>query len=848
MDGFLRDFRFAVRNMGRNPGLLAVVALSLGLGIGANTAIFTLLRAVVLRNLPVREPDRLVLFHWGAETWPGGLDQSGAGGPRQTPWRVSSRSLPFPFFRELAGHTSLFSAVFAFAPLGPSRQNITLAAGGSGERVDGEMVSGGFFSGLGVSAVAGRLITDADERDGAHVAVLGHEYWVRRFGADPGIVGASVTINSLPFTIVGVAPAGFFGVQPGRRPDVWVSMIDRAELAPWGFRPLDVASLFTVRDYWWAHVMARLRDDVDERQAQAVLDGAFQRFVADALPEVDRERPPHLGMEWAAGGLDLVRDDYERPLYILMGMVALVLLIACANVAVLLLARATTRRREFALRVSLGAPRARVVRQLITESLVLAAGGALLGLLCAGWTSRALMVLLPPKERPLVDVGPDPTVLVFTAGVAIAAAFLFGIVPALVGTRVDLLPALKQASSGTLAADRPGHRVWSAAFVIIQVALSLVLLMGAALFVRTLSNLHRQTLGLEPERFLVFGLDPTQNGYSGDRIVALYREILVRLQGLPGVESASAMRHRLFSGWVSSGAISVAGEPPNPAGTTLLSNGVGPGFARTLGLRVLAGRDLTWEDVGAGRRVALVNEAMAQHFFAGDAIGRSFNYGDKPDPSREYEIVGIVSNAKYSQVRGRDPRTAYVPYSANRATLKDLHIVLRTASSPLALVPSVRAAMHAIEPNVALVELDSLSNHMADSLWQEGLFARLATAFGALALTLACVGLYGTISYGVSRRRTEVAVRVALGARRGQILWMFLRQAVLLAAAGVAAGVPLTLWTSTFASSLLFNLAPRDPATLAVSAGILIGVASLAGYLPSRRATLIEPAAALKQE
>jgi predicted permease len=344
-------------------------------------------------------------------------------------------------------------------------------------------------------------------------------------------------------------------------------------------------------------------------------------------------------------------------------------------------------------------------------------------------------------------------------------------------------------------------------------------------------------------------MDPSQNGYSGDRLVALYEELLTSVHGVPGVEAVSAMRHRLFSGWVSSGPITIAGAPPHQAGTSMQSNGVGPEFAQTLGLRVLAGRDLTWADIRTKRRVAIVNEAMAQHFFVDThAIGSRFNYGDKPDPAREYEIVGVVSNARYSQVRGTHPRTAYVPYSANRASLKDLHIVVRTAGNPLTLISPVRAAVQAVEPNVAIVDLDSMSNHLAESLWQERLFARLTSAFGVLALTLACVGLYGTIAYGVGRRRTEIAVRMALGARRPQILWMFLRQALVLAIAGVAAGVPLTLWTSTFAAALLFDLTPRDPLTLAIAAVILIAVAGLAGYLPAHRATLIEPAAALKQD
>jgi predicted permease len=848
MDGFLRDLRFTVRNMGRSPGLALVIAASLALGIGANTAIFSLIRAVLMKSLPVQDPEQLVLLHWHADAWPRGLNQSGAGGPNNPAYRSASRSLAYPFFRALAKQTDTFAAVFAFAPLGSDRRNTTLAADGGAERVDGEMVSGEYFRGLGARAALGRLLSADDEQGAAQVAVLSHAYWSRRFGADAAILGRPITINHLPFTVVGVAAPGFFGVQPGRAPDVWVPMLNAAELVPWGFRPADTPSLLEVRGYWWAQVMARLRDGVDERAARTRVDALFQQFVPEALPRVDRAQMPHIGFEAGSGGLDTLKATYAGPLMLMMGMVGLVLLIACANVAVLLLSRAMARRREFALRLSLGAARARLIRQLLTESLLMAALGGALGVVCAGWTSRALLYLVPADRRPLLDAGVDGSTLAFAAAASIATAILFGLAPAVLATRVDLLPAMKQSGSGAVASEHPSHRLWSTGFVVVQIALSLVLLVGAALFVRTLTNLHRQPLGVDQDRLLVFGVDASQNGYTGDRLVALYSDLIKRLAALPGAEAASAARLRLFSGWVSNGAIRIPGSDPKPS-MNLNTNTVGPDFARTTGMRLLAGRDLDWSDVEGRRRVAVVNEEMARYFFGDlNVVGRRYSHGDVYDEAGAYEIVGVVTNARYSQVRGAFPRTAYVPLTSGRSTLRGLYFHVRSPRDPLALAAAVRNTVQSLEPSLAITEMNAMSAQVGDSLWQERLFARITTAFGGLALILACIGLYGTISYGVGRRRSEIAVRMALGARHTQVLWMVLRQALALALAGVAIGVPLTLWAGSFVASQLYGLSPRDPVTLAFTAAVLTGVASLAGYLPARRAALVDPARALKSD
>ncbi len=834
--------------MGRSPGFAAIVVLSLALGIGANTAIFSLMRAVMANSLPVREPERLVVLHWQGETWPKGLNQSSGGGPDLPSSMSGSRSLAYPFFEALRTETGAFETVFAFAPLGIGRQSVTLAAGGSAERIDGEMVSGEFFAGLGAAPSIGRLFTIDDERSASQVAVISYAYWMRRFGGDPAIAGRRIAINSLPFTIVGVTSSRFSGVEQGRSPEVYVPMLELPELSAWGYRPA-TGGLLGNRGYWWADVMARLKPGVDVRAAQTKADARFQPFVADALPGLDRAKAPHIAMTAGGQGLTDLRRAYERPLSLLMAMVGVVLLIACANVAVLLLSRAMARRREFALRLSLGAPRARLVRQLLTESLALALAGGALGIVFAGWTSRALLLMIPVANRPLIAPSIDPSTFAFAAAVSVGCALLFGLAPAIVSTRVDLLTAMKQSGSGTVASDHPAQKLWSTGFVVVQIALSLVLLVGAALFLRTLINLQRESLGVDDHRLLVFGVDASQNGYQGERLAAMYEDLIRRLDALPGVETASAARLRLFSGWVSNGTIRAEGVEPQQGSMSLNTNAVGPDFAKTTGMRLLAGRDITWADLEGKRKVAVMTESAARYFFNDvNVIGRRYSSGTRFSQSGAYEIVGVVSDAKYSQVRGPFPKTAYIPFTATPNVLSGVYFHVRTAADPLTVAQGVRAIVHGVDPAIAIVEMDSMTNQIAESLWQERLFARLTSTFGGLALLLACIGLYGTISYGVGRRRSEIAVRMALGARHAQVLWMVLRQALLLAAAGVATGVPLALWLGKYMASMLFGLTPRDPMTLALTAFVLIAIASLAGYLPARRAALVDPARALKAD
>lgn len=853
METVIQDLRYAVRTSRRSPALALVVIVSLTLGIGANTAIFSLIRAVMLRSVPVSRPEQIRLFGWYGEKNLN-LHQSGNGGLSETASKVpladlqrGSRSLAYPFFLDLERRTDVFESIFAFAPLGSGHENTTVVVDNSADRVDGEMVSGTYFSALGVHAIAGRLLTVDDERAGAQTAVISYAYWKRRFGGDPGVVGRPISINGLPCSVVGVTSPPFFGLDPGRSPDVWVPMLNTPALAPWGFWPKNRAAPMDDPTYWWLQIGARLKPGLTDQQAAATLDPMFQQFVFRVLPDTDRAAPPHVGLESGARGVDWLGQLYRDPLLLLMALVAVVLLIACANVAVLLLARAMNRRGEFALRLSLGAARGRLVRQVLTESLLLSSIGGVLGILSARWAANALLLLIPARQRPLIDTALDVATLAFAAAISIGAAILFGLAPALLATRVDLLPAIKQSGSGPVVTDGRGHRVWSTGFVVIQIALTVVLLSGSALLVRTLTKLERQSLGIDVQHLLVFDVDASQSGYSGERIATLYEDIVRRLAALPGVESASAMRLRLFSGAISDYTIRPEGVRPTAGSMDLEYNAVGPGFAKTTGLRLLAGRDLTWADVAGQRHVALVNEAMARYFYGElNVVGR--RYAGTRQSGADYEIVGVVSNARYRAVREEFPRTAYIPFTATDGPLAGLTFEVKSALDPVPLAAAVRGVVHDVAPTLPVLRLDTMTQQVAMSLWQEHLLARLTSALTALALALAVIGLYGTISYGVGRRRGEIAIRMALGARSSQVLWMILRQALVFAASGIAAGIGLSLWTGQFVASLLYGLTPRDPATLTLTAALLTLVALAAGYVPARRAALLDPAQSLKQE
>ncbi len=851
VETFLQDIRYGLRQLRRSPGFAAVAVLTMALGIGANTAIFSLIDAVMLRSLPVRDPAQLVLLNW--KKWKGETTtsvlavESDNGSPNAAPFS-------YPAFQDLRTHSRVFASLFGFVSLGTAEVRIS----GQTHLAQGEMVTGNYFSGLGVSPTLGRAITDDDQKPGAPLAaVISYGYWSRQFGRSPKVVGKGIAVDGVPFTIVGVAPPEFFGVQPGRAVDVWVPLVENPKLLPYGMDSTPGGrSLFTSRDWWWLVVMGRLKPGVRRLRATAELKVLFNQIVTAGMKTPPKPHSiPQIWLDPAGNGLALLRQQFSEPLWILMMLVGVVLLIACANVAGLLVARSTVRQKEIAVRLSLGAPRTRLIRQLLTESVLLAGMGGALGLLFAGWGSRALVLLMSSGSEPLsLSVHLSARILAFTAAVVLATGVSFGIAPALWSTRVDLTPSLKATAGGVSTTSQRSRLGLGKSLVVAQVALSVLLMVGAGLFVRTLVNLEDQNLGFNPHRLLLFEMDPTTHGYKGARLISFYRQLLERFQALPGVKSATLSEVALISGTQNAWVIALEGQKPaNGHSLGAQFNDVGPAFFKTLGMRLLLGRGVEWRDTTSSPKVAVVNEAFARHFLGGrDPIGHRFRFDyyhfKAGDFSPAYEIVGVVQDARYASVR-RPPRpTIYLPYSQGLFPIGGTHFELRTAGNPLALAPVVRRVVHDLDPDVPVSEFKTQTEQIGETLVQERLFVRLSSFFGGLAVLLACIGLYGLMAFAVTRRTNEIGIRVALGAEPRKILRMLMLESLAVASAGIAIGIAAVLAAMRLVSSLLYGLKPSDPVTIAAAAGVMLAVAALASFLPARRAAKVDPIVALRYE
>jgi len=688
-------------------------------------------------------------------------------------------------------------------------------------------------------------LTEDDVKPGApRVAVISYSFWSRRFGREASAVGAPVAINGLPFTIVGIAPPEFFGVNSGLVPDFWAPLREEPAMTPWGVQPDSGQSMFS-RHWWWVMIVGRLTPGTSAEQARVELDPLFQQSITAGLSRLPKTADlPHIELAPANENLNFLRSRFSQPLKILMAAVALVLLIACANVATLLLARAAARQKEMSIRLATGAGRARLIRQLLTESLLLSTAGGLLGLLLARWGSQALVLLITdPGENAPLNVEPDAMVLGFTAAISFITGILFGLAPAVRATRVDVAGALKKMTRAASARMGPGN-----ALIAGQVALSLLLVADAGLFMRTLRNLESQDLGFDRSNILVFGLDPRRGGGQGARLAGFYQAILERLQTLPGVQSATASQLALMTGWVNSSSVATDGAPTKSGDSEVYWNGVGPAFLETMRIPLVFGRGIGWPDVQSGREVAVVNEAFARAFYPGqNPLGRHFNFGDTRNTAEEVEIIGVSANARYDRLRGKAPRTVYVPYTAGGAPGR-MHLELRTAGDPAGLVPAVRAIVRGLYPDLPLLEVKTESEQIEESLQQERMFAGLSSFFAALALLPVATGLSGTLAYAVTRRTSEIGIRMALGAQRQELLWMILRQSLRLIAWGVAAGLPAALAATRLVQKELYGVKANDPATLAVTVLVLAVVGLLAGYLPARRASRVEPTIALRYE
>jgi macrolide transport system ATP-binding/permease protein len=847
-----QDLRYAFRTMAANRLFTFLAVSSLALGIGANTAIYSFMDAILMRSLPVPDPESLVVLNWHAKAtgWRDSVMQSMSGSTYGDPKSgVTAGIFPFPAFELFRKYDSVFSTVFAHFRSWQAK-NLNLTVKGQAGIATGECVSGDYFGGLRVPPAAGRLILPDDDRPGAPaVAVVSHAFSERRFGGAAYAAGQSVLINNLPFTVVGVTPPEFFGVDPAAAPDVYLPIHTNELLGAgnqFGFRP----EAYLDGHYYWVQVMGRLRPGVSLAQAQAVLAPAFQQWVASTAAN-DRQRAnlPVLVVTEGAGGLDSLRRTYSQPLYVLMTLVGLILALACANVANLLLARAAARSREIALRLSVGAGRVRIVRQLLTESVLLASLGGSLGILFAIGGIRFLTLLLA-NGRANFTLHADLNwhVLGVAAALSLLTGVLFGLAPALQATRVDVMPALKEARAGRPHAAHAFQRVsLSHLLVASQIAISLLMLVAAGLFVRTLSNLHSIELGFNREDVLLFRLDARKAGHKDPEIAAFYGDLRKRFSAIPGVRNASLSEDSLIEAGTEL-PLGVAGAPPNDANCIL---SVGPAFFATMQIPILAGRDIEERDRPGAPAVVVINEVFAKTSFGdrnplGQHLTLRTGAGDRIE--RDMEIVGVSRNARYGGLTRDIPPVAYLPYNQGYPRPDQMVYALRTSGDPLRYVNSVREIVRQGDARVPVYQVRTQTADIDQTINQEITFAGLCSGFAILALVIACVGLYGTVSYNVARRTGEIGIRMALGAQRGRVVRMVLREVLVLAAVGLAIGMGAALGTSKFVASFLYRMKANDPLALTLAVMTLLGAALLAGYVPARKASRIDPMTALRHE
>jgi predicted permease len=833
MAAFLSDLRHSLRMLKKSPLFTSVAIASLALGLGANTAIFSLLDQALLRPLPVKNPHQLVLI-----TSPG-VNRGSFEGDN------SDRLFSRPEYLDLRDRNQVFSGLIARAPV-----SANLVYQGSSEAVTAELVSGNYFDVLGVRPERGRLLSAADDvTKNAHpVVVLGYGYWMRRFGGSPNIVNQAVRINNSLMTVTGVAPHEFFGVDVGRVPDVYVPLAMKTAVTP-------TVDGYDDRTYHFLHILGRLKPGVTIQQANASLQVIFKPMLRADLAVMTgnvsqkfRERflAKAMVLEPAYNGVPTFRENAGTPMYISMAMVGLVLLIACANVANLLVARGLGRQKEIAIRLALGASRRDVVRQLLAESLVLATLGGLAGLLVSLWTSSVLVTSIPGNGgQAALNASLDPRTVAFTFVLALVTGIGFGLLPAMQSTRPNMYPTLKDQGGSVIGGF--GQIRSRQALVVAQVALSLLLLVGAGLFTRSLMNLRKLDPGFRTANLVVFSIDASRNGYSQARIHQLYEEIQQRLASVPGVASASLAQIVPLSGDNNTNSINVEGyEPKTDESLQPNFNAVSPGYFRTMGIPLLAGRDFTLQDKLGAHKVAVVNEAFVQRFLGnGNPLGRKFGYHHEGLP--DVEIVGVVKDGKYRTLRDEKTNFVYVPYQQD-PDLSTISANVRTLGPPGALMPTLRHEIANIDSNLAIWDLRTMESQVNESLFAERVTAILCACFGAIATVLAFIGLYGVMAFSVARRTREIGIRMALGAGRARVLRMVLKEVAWMCLIGIGLGVPLAVGLSRYLVSQLYGVAPTDLPTLVFAALTMICVSLLAGFLPARRAATVDPTIALRYE
>jgi len=888
MNTLWQDLRYGIRMLAKSRGFAAVAILTLALGIGANTAIFSLIDGILMRGLPIVDAQNVVVLKWRALKTPDRHNSSSYGDCAQSyaPRRGPSTSCSFsePFFDEVALQTGAFSSVAAFANAG----QIDLSGNGTASVLRGQGVSGEFFSLLGVRPVAGRLIVPSDDAASAQpVVVLNYGYWNSQFGGSPSAIGKTVRLNNVPFTIIGVTEPRFDSLSPGRVYDVWVPLSVLPQINPHSWVKTRATDIYS----WWLVIIGRLKPGVGRLEAQAAVTTLFRNHVLHAAKPLSKpEDDPRVDALPAQSGLTGTTTQVSTELYVLMMAVGIVLLIACANVAGLLLSRATARQKEVAVRLALGARRGRIIRQLLTESVFLSLVGGALGILFAIWGTHAMVSLIAGNsDRPFgFTPGIDGRVLAFTFAASLLTGIIFGLAPAFRGTHVNLTPALKEGMGSSAAEGRTGGRWFSLgnALVIAQVALAVVVLVGAGLLVRTLQNLRNVDPGFDTRNLLTFGLDPTLIGYKTPQIDAFYQDLQGRIAATPGVESVSYSNSTLLSGSLWETGFHLAGTSKDEESEAYYLP-VGADFFSMMHMQLLAGRNFNSADFAQARAAeererarqtaqqakeagvpapngtaavptsaeneapvpVIVNKTFVRKYLPKvNSLGQHFGEREANPEKGEWAspgwvILGVVSDAKYESLRGEIEPTMYVPSSGGNTSFE-----VRTRTNPTAMTASIRSIVSQMDNNLPVFDIHTQTELIDRMLFQERMIAKLSGFFGLLALVLACVGLYGLLSYEVSRRTREIGIRTALGAGQRDVLWLVVGQGIVLAIAGAAVGIGVALGVTRYLKSMLYDVHANDPATMAGVAILLMLVALAACYVPARRATLVDPMVALRYE
>jgi predicted permease len=825
LDTLIRNLRFSLRSLSHSPGFAITAILTLALGVGANTAVFSVMNAVLLRSLPVSDPASLVYLRTSNP-------------PRGTGTIDSNETFSYPVYDALRQRNTALSPVMAFVPLSGSK--VAVRYGSEPEEAEGDMVSGAFFSGLGVNIPLGRGFTSQDESNHAPLAVLSYNYWTRRFARDPNVLGKTLYVNAIPMTIIGVAAQGFEGVEGSNSTDFWIPLQNRPELNAWG-NPLDDGKNYIADPTWWClRLIARLAPGTSRTQAIAQLQPVFQTSAYIGLGKpMEGEKLPTLSLTDARNfpGYD---QQYGTPLRMLMAMVSLVLLIALANIVMLLSARNAARQREFSVRQALGAGRAELLRQLLTESFILVAIGGTLAWAFAAVATRVLAQWAQIES----SLAPDRSVLFFALAVLVLAALLFGLAPLRVALAGKAELALKtSAATSNANAGRSGT---ARIIVALQMSLCLILLVGAGLLIRTLSNLENTPLGMQVDGLVVFGVKPSLPSIPQGR--AFYLTLINKLRVLPGVESVTVMMERLGSGWSDNGDMQVDGklpDVPNGGSRTVRSNVAGPDFFSTLGVPILAGRDFADSDTASSLHVGIINQEFANRFLPNqNPLGHTISDDRGRFP---ITIVGVVKNHKYRSIDEAPIPMAWYEY-AQIPMIGPMSIELRVHGAPLSILPSARKAVQQLDPNLPLIQPMTQRAQFDTTISQHILFARLAGFFGLLAVVLVATGLYGALAYRVNMRTAEIGVRMAIGARRSQVVWMILRDSLALTAVGVATGLPLAILVGRALASSLYGVKPLDASSYALAVAGVAAVALAASAIPATRAAHIDPMRALRTE